>query len=401
MADVKTIPKPEAAKRLVVFLDGTTDTQSGNTNVWRLKALCASHDADGVEQKVFYSPGVGTTFGEEVRGDVFGYGIDDLVVAGYEWLVEHYEEKDEIFVFGFSRGAFAARSLSGFISRCGLIRLGAPLGVKQLYDRYRQGNAVLTIRDLIEPGVDRSKWGVEEKWIFKYCLPVDVKFTGVWDTVGAVATSDRLALVTGGDHSFLDVNLRKSEEFAYHAMAIDEHRPVFDVNLFTQYLENDAGGRPAAFKQPRDLEHVEQRWFCGAHGDVGGGSYNDLLAQIPLRWLMGKASSHGLAFRADVEIETKAFLAPIEDTFSDFLKGAYKYVANRNYRGIQRPPEVRAKTTVHTLNETIDVSVFERWRDDADYRPRNLVDWERRFDVDVATLTASVRADDPKVPVPD
>ncbi len=151
MADVKTIPKPEAAKRLVVFLDGTTDTQSGNTNVWRLKALCASHDADGVEQKVFYSPGVGTTFGEEVRGDVFGYGIDDLVVAGYEWLVEHYEEKDEIFVFGFSRGAFAARSLSGFISRCGLIRLGAPLGVKQLYDRYRQGNAVLTIRDLIEP----------------------------------------------------------------------------------------------------------------------------------------------------------------------------------------------------------------------------------------------------------
>ena len=129
------------ARRLALFLDGTTDTEAGNTNVWRLKSLCINGmTPDGVEQKVFYSVGVGTALGEKYRGGAFGYGIDDVVVAAYQWLIETYEEGDVLFIFGFSRGAYTARSLAGFISRCGVIKLGAPLSIKQLYDRYRQGD---------------------------------------------------------------------------------------------------------------------------------------------------------------------------------------------------------------------------------------------------------------------
>jgi uncharacterized protein (DUF2235 family) len=179
-------------------LDGTTDTSKGNTNVWRARSLCAPHGTDDLEQRIFYSVGVGIRVGEKLRGEVFGYGIDDQVIEAYQWLVENYDKDDEIFVFGFSRGAYAARSLSGYISRCGLIRPGSPLGVKQLYDRYRKGNAVLTIHELLEPQRDRSAYRLEEKWMVKDCEPAPVKFTGVWDTVGSVPLTNGLVIARLG-----------------------------------------------------------------------------------------------------------------------------------------------------------------------------------------------------------
>jgi uncharacterized protein (DUF2235 family) len=302
-------------------MDGTTDTSEGNTNVWRARSLCAPHGTDDLEQRVFYSVGVGTRMGEKARGEVFGYGIDDQVIEAYQWLVENYEKDDDIFVFGFSRGAYAARSLSGYISRCGLIRPGSPLGVKQLYDRYRKGNAVLTIHELLEPQRDSSAYDLEEKWMLKDCEPAPVKFTGDWDAVGSVALTNGLAILTGGNHAFLDTNLRKSEQTIYHAMAIDEFRIDFDVTLLTNYVPKSQTG---PFVSPRELKDAEQRWFSGAHGDVGGGSSSDPLAQIPLKWLLSKASEQGLAFRRDIEIDNEAATGSIEDSFSDFLGGAYK-----------------------------------------------------------------------------
>jgi len=80
MADLKTVKPPAEKKRLAVFMDGTTDTSDGNTNVWRARSLCAPHGTDDLEQRVFYSVGVGTRMGEKARGEVFGYGIDDQVI---------------------------------------------------------------------------------------------------------------------------------------------------------------------------------------------------------------------------------------------------------------------------------------------------------------------------------
>ena len=212
---------------------------------------------------------MGTARDETIRGGAFGYGIDDVVVAAYEWLIETYQDDDELFIFGFSRGAYTARSLAGFISRCGLIKLGAPLSIKQLYDRYRQGDNAYTVHEL-RAQTDKSGFDIEESWIVKYCIPIDVKFTGVWDTVAALANVTHLADITGGDHRFLDANLRKTERYIYHAMAIDENRQIFDATLLTYYAPKDE-----VYTPPRDITKVEQRWFCGSHGNVGGGNYSD------------------------------------------------------------------------------------------------------------------------------
>jgi uncharacterized protein (DUF2235 family) len=91
-------------KRIAIFVDGTLNVVELNTNVWRLKCLCKKIGDDGIEQTSYYDKGLGTTYGEIFRGQVFGYGIDDAVRHAYEWLMEQYEQGDEIFIFGFSRG---------------------------------------------------------------------------------------------------------------------------------------------------------------------------------------------------------------------------------------------------------------------------------------------------------
>src|SRR2546422_13826 len=112
-------------KRIALFLDGTWNTVNDNTNVWRMKSLCAVN----ADQLSYYSAGVGTQHGESLSGGMFGYGLDAEVIQAYEWLIENYNRDDRIFIFGFSRGAFTARALSGFISICGLLKLGAPISV--------------------------------------------------------------------------------------------------------------------------------------------------------------------------------------------------------------------------------------------------------------------------------
>ncbi len=394
-----TQPEGQVGRRLAVFLDGTWEQAIGNTNVWRLKSLCAS--APESNQLIFYSAGVGTSFGQTLRGGIFGYGIDDMLTLAYQWLVENYSGNDEIFIFGFSRGAFAARSLSGLISRCGVLKLGAPLSINQLYARYRRGNDALSIHELIEPGRDHATFTNEERWLVRYSNPVPVKFTGVWDTVGALATNNAFHLITGGDHSFLDVNLRRTQENEFHALAIDENRKVFDATLLSQYVP---GTNPSApFTSPRSLDSVEQRWFVGSHGNVGGGSYDDLLAQLPLRWLMRKAETHGLVFRQPLDVDEDAGSGAIDDSFKAFMGGTYALLhgEQRHWRAIDRPPEPRTETTVHTINETIDASVFERWRNDGKYRPQNLADWAQRHSVNIEDLGTSCLASDPGAPAAD
>jgi len=110
-------------KRLAIFLDGTWNTLNNNTNVWRLKSLTAETG----DQHVYYSQGVGTRRGEAARGGITGYGIGDEIIEAYTWLIQNFDESDEIFIFGFSRGAYTARSLSGLISQCPLLARTEPL----------------------------------------------------------------------------------------------------------------------------------------------------------------------------------------------------------------------------------------------------------------------------------
>ena len=142
-----------------------------------------------------------------------------------------------------------------------------------------------------------------------YCRPVLATGQHVGHG-GRSCETKSLKFVNGGDHSFLDTNLRKTETYVYHAMAINENRGISTSPSSRNICRLT---RPT---RRRPLADVEQRWFVGAHGDVGGGSYNDLLAQIPLRWLMTEASLHGLGFQDDILVDTGAAMASFEDSFA-------------------------------------------------------------------------------------
>lgn len=391
-------PAVEAAvpprKRIAIFLDGTWNTVNDNTNVWRLKSLLAPKGKDGLEQLPYYSTGVGTVRGERLRGGMFGYGLNDEIIRAYEWLIDCYNSGDDIFIFGFSRGAYTARSLSGLIGKCGLLAAGAPLSVSQLYARYRRGSVALTIRDLLEAQQKgRTDFDLEERWILKYSQAIDVEFLGVWDTVGALGLPfGNLPILGRRDMQFLNTGIRVSNRFAFHALAVDEHRKAFAPTPWT--VDYPKNGPPP--HHHRTFEQVEQRWFVGAHANVGGGCQNDLLAQRPLKWIMDKAVTRGLAFRHGVDFDDVSRQLPaISDSYSEFMHGAYKLLTGGQpfYREIGPAPMPSSQDQMReNINETIDASVFERWQADAAYRPRNLSDWAGRRNVDLMRIKTSVDA---------
>ena len=118
---------------------------------------------------------------------------------------------------------------------------------------------------------------------------------------------------------------------------------------------------------------------------------------------MRKAALHGLAFRDDLAIDDEVLTARISDSFRAFMYGAYPVIkfGRRYYRPIGAPPIETEEKITHNINETIDVSVFDRWRKVPNYRPKNLTDWAKRHSVDIAALHKSVRADDPRITAPD
>lgn len=378
-------------KRLALFLDGTWNESNDNTNVWRLRSLCAPKGANDVPQLIYYDRGVGTQFGEKISGGLFGAGIDDNVEKAYEWLVENYDDGDDIFIFGFSRGAFTARSLAGMLSVCGLLTPGAPLGVGQLYTRYRHVDrnqrSIRKLFDGIRDGTPPTER--EEVWLTKYSRPVEIMMIGVWDTVAA------LDIPGIGIHEFLDPNLRLDMKNAFHALAIDENRYKFAPTLWTQSSPLDCG-KPVI---KRDFSSVEQRWFIGAHANIGGGYASDALPQIPLRWIAGKAQALGLELKAPIDVEENAEQDPVTDSYAGFLGGVYQVASKRYHRSISLPPVDRDGYWVTTINETIDASVFERWRSMPGYRPENLVEWAKLVGIDPLSITKDVRADNPHLPL--
>ncbi|WP_445220493.1 DUF2235 domain-containing protein [Bradyrhizobium sp. Pa8] len=375
-------------KRLTIFLDGTWNTLNNNTNVWRLKSLTP----EIADQRVYYSQGVGTRRGEVARGGITGWGIDDEIIEAYTWLIQNFDYGDEIFIFGFSRGAYTARSLSGLICKCGVLKLGAPLSIEQLYARYRLYSAT-TIRTLIADGLPKNP-SIEEQWLLKYSHPTKVKFVGVWDTVGSLGLPVWSMAAKVHRYRFLDTHLRLDNENAFHALALDEHRKDFEPTFWTKTVRTGHEG-PA----DRPIERVEQRWFVGAHANVGGGYASDPLAQRPLKWLMDKAAALGLVFD-QVEIDSSQVAPPVTDSYREFAYGLYRFVSRAFYRPIGLAPDEGTQATTSRINETIDGSVFDRWRADPAYRPANLSEWAKAKGVDPAKLVGAVRAADPNVSVP-
>jgi uncharacterized protein (DUF2235 family) len=273
------------AKRLVVCCDGTwnrpdqlRDGVAAPTNVAKVALGVARQDPDGTTQLLYYQPGVGTRRFERIRGGAFGLGLSRNVRDCYRFLVESYEPGDEIYLLGFSRGAFTARSTAGLIRNSGILR---PEHARHLKDAYR------LYRDRSEPTHPR---GIEAQ-IFRreYSHPdADIRFVGVWDTVGSLGIPIdhiRLPFLTKR-WTFHDTTLSSHVRFAYQALAIDERRRPFSPTLWQQ--------QPEATGQT-----LEQVWFAGVHSDVGGGYRDPALAEIPLLWMAGRVRDCGLAFEPD------------------------------------------------------------------------------------------------------
>jgi hypothetical protein len=251
-----------------------------------------------------------------------------------------------------------------------------------------------TIRELIaENSAGALHPTFDDSWMLKYAQAVPIKFIGVFDTVGALGVPfPTIRRLKGSAYPFLNTGLRQNNEYAFHALAIDEHRKAFRPTLWTNQGAPDA--------KPRPVERTEQRWFIGAHANVGGGCFDDPLAQLPFKWLQKKASSIGLTFNSGYEPDANAAVAPISDSYAEFLNGWYRPLTlwQRYYRPIGVPPAEEGPG-VKTINETIDSSVFVRWRANPSYRPPGLRNWANVKGVDPGTITNSLRADDPSTAV--
>jgi len=229
-------------KRLALFLDGTWNSVDTNTNVWRMRALCATKGGDQKPQLVYYSVGV-----NGVLGGVFGQGLDDNIRLAYEWLIENYNDGDEIFIFGFSRGAYTARALAGLIAIDGVLKAGSPVSVSELFTRYKKGNeeTIWQLREMQASG-DTGKLTEQERWLLKYSLPADVKMIGVWDTVGSVGlAAGDIAGISRSQFDYLQTGLRIHILNGYHAIAVDEHRRTGSTDCRTGHaVQIEVGLRP-------------------------------------------------------------------------------------------------------------------------------------------------------------
>ena len=206
-----------------------------------------------------------------MSGGAFGHGLEDNVYEAYRFLVGNYEPGDELFLFGFSRGAFTARSLAGMIRKCGILerqhvrRYPAAIALYR-DDQHPDSPAARTFRRAHAVGGDAT-------------LPI--RFIGVWDTVGALGIPLRgLRGLTRHKYQFHDTELSGSVAQACHALAIDERRAPFEPTLWAY--------------RPKPGQTVEQVWFAGVHSDVGGGYPDTGLADITLEWMIDRAQGAGL-----------------------------------------------------------------------------------------------------------
>ncbi len=348
-------------KRLVVCFDGTwnaADSERAETNVARMaRAVRANSGADGVQQLVFYERGVGTTSSSAMNlfAGATGLGVGDTIRSAYRTLAQNYVPGDEIFVFGFSRGAFSARSLSGLIGACGLLKRQNLDHVHRAWSFYREAKVRTPEAFALQSEAQTH-------------TSVEIKFLGVWDTVGALGVPVGLfgKALMGEVFEFHDTSPSRIVRYGAHALAIDEYRDEFVPTLWT-------GSAP-------QNSTIEQVWFCGCHSDVGGGYQDRRMANIPLRWMALRAESQGLQLDWDCgalpdrsrPLDALAPLHDPRDGFStkDLLTPTIRRICGAEFEvsAFEKlfVPRDKKGRMLNPIGEHIHRSVTERWdREDA------------------------------------
>ena len=263
------------AKRIIFCSDGTWDNPSNNTNVFKMyKAINVN-----TSQIAYYDDGVGAdgSLIQKLIGGALGSGLSQKIKKGYQDIASVYEKGDEIFLFGFSRGAYTVRSLAGMIAICGLpTKNFTDEMVCKAFEAYREIDKRAALLTALNTTYD--------------LFDAKITMIGVWDTVGSLGIPALYGGISAKLYGFLDTALHPDIQHAYHALAIDERRIEFP---------------PTLWDSPTAGQTLEQVWFCGVHCDVGGSypedSNGSALSELTLAWMMSKAAALGLNFETNIK----------------------------------------------------------------------------------------------------
>lgn len=348
-------------KRLVICCDGTWN-RADNTTVSNVEKIARTiqlepEQAAGVQQMVLYLPGVGTAGyqTDKILGGAFGLGLTNNVLNAYRFLSINYQPGDEIFIIGFSRGAYTARSLAGMVGKVGLLTREAMIGghLPEAGQRYRHR------------GEWPQEWSSPEQFRAEHCHPsVPITFLGVFDTVGALGVPG----VLGKRHQFHDVELGDAVRVARQALAVDEPRMKFEPCLWLA---------PPPDK-PQQPGRIKQVWFEGAHSDVGGGYEEAGLSDTALLWMAAEAQAQGLVFDCALFREQLGPGTPVmrHDPSSALYKtidtvARLKIVLGRA-KGESFDGRRRRLHRPDSAGVAVASTTVARYLADGDYRPTNL-----------------------------
>jgi uncharacterized protein (DUF2235 family) len=349
---------------LVVLLDGTWNDLNENTNVCQIYNRLKDAAGNDRDYRCHYVAGVGTGRFDRLRGGIFGLGLDKNIREGYRFLAENWRsEEDRIFLIGYSRGAFTARSLAGMIAKCGLVE-PSTISDREVFERYRDAEAP-GLRELLgNPVIARSPG---DRKVLAESRLARIRFVGVFDTVGSLGIPGTLGrLFSRRRYQFHNTELSGLVDYACHLVAIDECRKQFAPTLWT--------GVPKP--TPEHTTVVEQRWFVGCHGDVGGGGtdrpeVDRPLAVLAREWLVDRAARAGLAITAQLPPS-----GAWQSAFVDSRTGIWRFLGLLPGNG----PHLRPVRT--SVEEDLDPSVLNRWGwGEPPYEPRNpnLDGWVRQL----------------------
>jgi len=318
-------------KRLVVCCDGTwnhLDLQTPS-NVVELVKSCKSRASDGITQVLHYNSGIGTEtdLKTTLLGGAFGRGLNQDIKETYRFLCLNYEYGDEIYLFGFSRGAYTARSLAGLIYCSGLLPRHYIDASNIAWRNYRNKH---------RPNSEHCK-EFREAYSSR-STPITV--LGCWDTVGALGIPTPFNLFK--KNGFHDLYLNRSIQYAFHAMALDEHRRIFNVTPMYATPETE----------------LVNAWFPGHHGCVGGGTgILKPLSNIALLWMIDQVTLY-----TDLDLNRPQVDTNPSCIFKNSL-GFYR-ILGRHYRSVPDYSELHP-------------SILQRLDDLPSYKPKNLKDLKR------------------------
>ncbi len=335
-------------RRLIVCADGTWNRpdqedhgQSSPTNVVKMQRAVRSVASDGMSQIVSYHSGVGTgDVLDKLLGGAFGEGLDRNILECYEFVVNNFYLGDELYFFGFSRGAYTARSLAGLIRNSGVLRQEYASMAKEAFTLYRDRDPAK------HPNSDAAM-----KFRESFSYDVDIKCIGVWDTVGALGIPiGIIEKFSAHKYAFHDVALSSHVKIALHALAIDERRKPFVPTLWEQSKEDADQNR----------NWLEQAWFAGVHSNIGGGYADAGLSDIAFLWMVDRVKSMcKLEFNDDYvkQIARPLPLGRLQDSMTE----GYKLLGEFE-RQIDEAREANAARGVHTW-EYVHEDVKPRMQD--------------------------------------